>query len=64
MHCRALHHRLGPAAALRPGGLLPGAAAPLEVLAGGGYSAVAPSVAETMEAGFLPALDEDQADMF
>ena len=27
-------------------------------------SAVAPSVAEAMEAGFLPALDEDQADMF
>ena len=26
-------------------------------------SAVAPSVAETMEAGFLPALDEDQANM-
>ena len=33
-------------------------------LAGGGHSAVAPSVAEAMEAGFLPALDEDQADMF
>ena len=30
----------------------------------GGYSAVALSVAEAMEAGFLPALDEDQADMF
>ena len=27
-------------------------------------SAVAPSVAEAMEAGFLPALDEDQSDMF
>ena len=25
---------------------------------------VAPSVAEAMEAGFLPALDEDQAEMF
>ena len=25
---------------------------------------MAPSVAEAMEAGFLPALDEDQADMF
>ena len=30
----------------------------------GSYSALAPSVAEAMEAGFLPALDEDQADMF
>ena len=28
------------------------------------HSAVAPSVDEAMEAGFLPALDEDQADMF
>ena len=28
------------------------------------HSAVAPSVAEALEAGFLPALDEDQADMF
>ena len=28
-----------------------------------GCSAVAPSVAEAMEAGFLPALDKDQADM-
>ena len=28
------------------------------------HSAVAPSVVEAMEAGFLPALDEDQADMF
>ena len=27
-------------------------------------SAVAPSVAEAIEAGFLPALDEDQSDMF
>ena len=25
---------------------------------------MAPSVAEAMEAGFLPALDEDQSDMF
>ena len=25
---------------------------------------MAPSVAEAMEAGFLPALDKDQADMF
>ena len=33
-------------------------------LAGGGHFAVAPSVAEAMEAGCLPALDEDQADMF
>ena len=30
----------------------------------GCYSVVAPSVAEAMEAGFLPALDKDQADMF
>ena len=29
-----------------------------------GCSAVAPSVAEAMEAGFLPALDKDQAYMF
>ena len=28
------------------------------------HSAVAPSVAEAMVAGFLPALDKDQADMF
>ena len=33
-------------------------------LAGGGHSAVAPFVAEAMKAGFLPALDEDQSDMF
>ena len=35
-----------------------------QVAGAGGYSAVALSVAEAMEAGFLPALDEDQADMF
>ena len=43
------------------------AATPRQTDAGRGYSAVAPSVAEAMEAleaGFLPALDEDQADMF
>ena len=36
----------------------------LRLLADWGYSAVAPSVVEAMEAGFVPALDEDQADMF
>ena len=36
----------------------------LRRLADGGHFAVAPSVAEAMEAGFLPAPDEDQADMF
>ena len=36
----------------------------LLMIAGGGCSAVAPSVAEAMEAGFLPALGEDQADIF
>ena len=36
----------------------------LRRLAGGGHSAVAPYVVEAIKADILPALDEDQADMF